>query len=42
MRLNSGIFYNDSGLTASIRAMHLDSELVGITNENISGFVQIL
>ena len=41
MRLNSGIFYNDSGLTASIRAMHLDSELVGITNENISGFDKV-
>ncbi len=41
MRLNSGIHYNDSGLTMSIRAMHLDSELVGITNENISGFDKV-
>ncbi len=41
MRLNSGIQYNDSGLTASIRAMHLDSELIAITNENIGGFDKV-
>ena len=41
MRLNSGIFYNDSGLTASIRAMHVQSEIIGIGNENITGFDKI-
>ena len=41
MRLNSGIFYNDNGLTASIRAMHLQSEIIGIGNENITGFDKI-
>ncbi len=41
MRLNSGIHYNDNGLTMSIRAMHLDSELIGISNENIGGFDKI-
>lgn len=41
IRLNGGIQYDDSGLTASIRAMHLDSEIVGITNENISGFDKV-
>lgn len=41
MRLNSGIFYNDSGLTQSIRAMHLQSELIGISNENVGGFDKI-
>ena len=41
MRLNSGIFFNDSGLTASIRAMHLDSELIGISNENVGGFDKV-
>lgn len=41
MRLNSGIFYNDNGLTASIRAMHLQSEIIGIGNENIIGFDKI-
>ena len=41
MRLNTGIYFNDSGLTASIRAMHLDSEIIGITNENINGFDKV-
>lgn len=41
MRINTGIQYNDSGLTASIRAMHLDSEIIAITNENISGFDKV-
>ena len=41
IRLNGGIQYDDSGLTASIRAMHLDSEIIGISNENISGFDKV-
>ncbi len=41
MRINGGIFYNENGLTTSIRAMHLDSELIGISNENIGGFDKI-
>jgi flagellar basal body rod protein FlgG len=41
MRLNSGIQFNADGLTASIRAMHLDSELVAICNENIGGFDKV-
>ncbi len=41
MRINTGIQYNDSGLTASIRAMHLDSEIIGISNENIGGFDKV-
>ena len=41
MRLNTGIYFNDSGLTASIRAMHLDSDIIGITNENINGFDKV-
>ena len=41
MRLNSGIFYNDKGITQSIRAMHLQSELIGISNENVGGFDKI-
>ena len=36
MRLNSGIHYNDNGLTTSIRAMHLQSEIIAIGNENIT------
>lgn len=41
MRINGGIHYNDKGLTASIRAMHVQSELIGISNENIGGFDKI-
>lgn len=41
MRINGGIQYDDSGLTASIRAMHLDSEIIGICNENIGGFDKV-
>lgn len=41
MRLNSGIHYNDNGLTTSIRAMHLQSELIGISNENVGGFDKV-
>lgn len=41
LRLNGGIQYDTSGITASIRAMHLDSELIGISNENISGFDKV-
>ena len=41
IRLRGGIQYDDSGLTASIRAMHLDSELIGNSNENIGGFDKV-
>ena len=41
MRLNGGVQFDTSGLTASIRAMHLDSELIGISNENIGGFDKV-
>lgn len=41
MRINGGIFYNENGLTTSIRAMHLQSEILGISNENIGGFDKI-
>ena len=41
MRLSGGIFYDDRAITASIRAMHLDSEIIGIGSENINGFDKI-
>lgn len=41
MRLNAGIFFDNNGLTTSIRAMHLQSELLGIRNENVGGFDKI-
>lgn len=41
MRLNSGIHFNDTGLTQSIRAMHLQSVLLEMRNENVSGFDKV-
>lgn len=41
MRLNGGIYYNNSGLTTSIRAMHLQSVLLEMRNENVGGFDKI-
>ena len=41
MKLNSGISAYEGGLTASLRAMHVQSELIGIANENISGFDKV-
>ncbi len=41
MRLNAGIFFDNNGLTTSIRAMHLQSEILGIRNENVGGFDKV-
>lgn len=41
MRINGGIYYNDNGLTTSIRAMHLQSVILGMRNENVGGFDKI-
>ncbi len=41
MKLNSGVLYNEKGITASIRAMHLDSVLIGIHNDNVGGFDKV-
>lgn len=41
MRINGGIYYNDDGLTTSIRAMHLQSVILGIRNENVGGFDKV-
>jgi len=41
MKLTSGIRYNENGLTMSLRAMHVQSELVGMANENVSGFDKV-
>lgn len=41
MRLNGGIFYNNNGLTTSIRAMHLQSVLLEMRNENVGGFDKV-
>ena len=36
-----GIRYCEKGLTASPRAMHVQSELIGMYNENVTGFDKI-
>ena len=41
MKINGGIRYCEKGLTASLRAMHVQSELVGMYNENVTGFDKI-
>ena len=41
MKINGGIRFVEKGITASIRAMHVDSELISITNENITGFDKV-
>ncbi len=41
MRLNSGIYYNDRGITQSIKAMHMETEILAMHNENVSGFDKV-
>lgn len=41
MKINGGIRYCEKGLTASLRAMHVQSEIIGMYNENVTGFDKI-
>ncbi len=41
MRINGGIRFVENGITSSIRAMHVDSELISIANENVTGFDKV-
>ena len=41
MIINGGIRYCEKGLTTSLRAMHVQSELIGMYNENVTGFDKI-
>lgn len=41
MKINGGVRFIENGITASIRAMHVDSELISITNENVVGFDKV-
>ena len=41
MKINGGIRYCEKGLTASLRAMHVQSELIGMYIENVTGFDKI-
>ena len=41
MQINGGIRFCEPGMRASIRAMHVQSELLGMINENITGFDKV-
>lgn len=41
MKINAGVRYVENGMTASLRAMQVQSELIGISNENVAGFDKI-
>ena len=41
MKLTSGIRYTENGLTTSLKAMHVQSELINMTNENVTGFDKV-
>ncbi len=41
MTLYGGIQFKDTGISANLRTMHLDSELIGIINDNINGFDKV-
>ena len=41
MKVIGGIRYTERGLTTSLRAMHLQSEVMAMRNENVTGFDKI-
>jgi len=41
MKINGGVRYCELGVRSSIRAMHVATELLGITNENVNGFDKV-
>ncbi|MCQ2754467.1 MAG: hypothetical protein MJ231_05400 [bacterium] len=41
MQINGGVRFCEQGMKASIRAMHLQSEVLGIINENVAGFDKV-
>lgn len=41
MKINGGINFFENGLTTSVRAMHLQTEILGIINENYNSFDKI-
>ena len=41
MQINGGIRFCEPGMRASIRAMHVQTELLGMVNENIEGFDKV-
>ena len=41
MQINGGVRFCEQGMKASIRAMHVQSEILGMINENVSGFDKV-
>ena len=41
MQINGGVRFCEHGMKASIRAMHVQSEILGMINENIEGFDKV-
>ena len=41
MQINGGVRFCEQGMTASIRAMHVQSEILGMINENVTGFDKV-
>ena len=41
MQINGGVRFCEQGMKASIRAMHVQSEILGIINENVAGFDKV-
>ena len=41
MQINGGVRFCEPGMRASIRAMHVQSEILGMINENVTGFDKV-
>ena len=41
MQINGGIRFCEQGMKASIRAMHVQSEILGMINDNVTGFDKV-
>ena len=41
MQINGGVRFCEQGMKSSIRAMHLQSEVLGMINENVAGFDKV-
>ena len=41
MQINGGVRFCEHGMKASIRAMHVQSEILGMINENVAGFDKV-
>ena len=41
MQINGGVRFCEHGMRASIRAMHVQTQLLGMINENVAGFDKV-